>query len=274
MKEESELRKAMMAMVMDESSENIFRFSKALKTYVDECRWVHIPGMSDSRGFRTKSIVSRGEYYAAMFSDSSEIRSSVGESVILTDINKLLDSVFHSLNNGIVIDPYGAAIFMPKAFLLRCLLHGTYPSPDNDETPPRDWGTGIPHYTEADIMTQAQIQDFAVYAVMDNDPILKEDLNLVSCCVIPGAVPSLIYEKFGEFLFILIKGYSTMDEPVLSSDERNAMLALGEKYNAVCYWAPVGFLSVDHDRAKVCLALKGDGFLCKYEGLREIDTNL
>lgn len=39
------------------------------------------------------------------------------------------------------------------------------------------------------------------------------------------------------------------------------------------YWAPVGFLSTDPARFEACLALRGDGFFCKYEGLREITHN-
>lgn len=216
-------------------------------------------------------IESRGKHFAAMFSDPSEISNPDKVSIVLTDINKLIEPVFHNENiDGIVIDPYTTSLFLEKPFLLKCILHGSYSEQDNGGTPQRNWGTGIPKYSKDDLMTDGEIQNLAMHAVIDNDRALQQNYNLVSGCDYPGAMPSLIFENDRAFVFVYIKGYATMDAPMLTDSEKNALLQISDKFNATSYCTPVGFISTDPARLEACLALKGDGFYCKYQGLREV----
>jgi hypothetical protein len=267
----SELKIAVLNLLSSQSPDNMKLFAQVLRSYIDNNTWVHIPGNEDENGFRITVLERRGSHFAAMYSDPSEIRNAEKGSILLTDINKLIDPVFQNKDiDGIVIDPYTTSLCLEKPFLLKCILHGSYPEQNNGGTPQKDWGEGIPKYSDDDLMSEGEIQNFAMHAVIDNERALKQSYHLVSGCDYPGAIPSLIFEKDGSFLLVYIKGYVSIDEPVLTDSEKEALLEMSEKYNAKCYWAPVGFLSSDPARFEACLALKGDGFYCQFEGLREV----
>ena len=256
----------------DQSLDNQIEVARILRSYVAAGTWIHIPGEQDENGFRLKVIASRGKHFAGMYSDSFEMRGGK-QSIVVTDINKLLDPVFANPRiDGIVIDPDTYSLCLEKPYLLRCLLHWGYPNTNNGGAQQRDWGSGIPKYSQDDLMTQGEMQNFAMHTVIDFEKTLKQDCFLISGCDYPGAMPSLIFGKEdGTFIFIYIKGHIAMNEPVLSSDEERNLLAIGKKYNAKCYWAPVGFGSTDSERFSAGLALRGDGFYCKYEGLRPVE---
>lgn len=80
----------------------------------------------------------------------------------------------------------------------------------------------------------------------------------------------MIYEKDGRFAFVYVKGNVGLKEPELSYEETEKLTALGRKYNAACFWAPVSFLSTDAARSAEELALRGDGYYCSYRGLRSV----
>ena len=271
MNEVSELNIAVNRLAADQSAENRFEFSRVLKSYVDGGVWIYMPGQSSGEGFSIKVLEARGKRFAVMFSDQSETGGMDMNEVCLTDINRLLDQVFSDPGlDGIVIDPFTAKLCMEKHFLLRCILHGTYPAGKSGGAEPRNWGDGVPEYSEDDLMTPAEIQNFAIHSVIEHDDSLRKGYTFVSACDWPGAMPSMILEKEGAFSFIYIKGYAAAEEPGLTDAEKEALAKLGEKYNASCYWAPVGFFSAEPDRFAAGLALRGDGFFCRYEGLRKL----
>ncbi len=269
----SELNTAIANLKKDQNHKNQDKLGRVLRSYVTEGKWVHISGEQDDKGFAITVIKCQGKQFGAMYSDESEIRSR-NSSIVITDINKVLDAVFSNPNlEGIVIDPDTSSLCLVKPFLLMCLLHWGYPKTNNGGSPQKDWGVGIPEYSQDDLMTQGEIQNFAMHTVIDFEQKLKQDCFLISGCDYPGAMPSLIFGKRdGSFLFLYIKGDVAEEEPVLSFDEKRELLVIGEKYNAKCYWAPVGFRSSsDLMRFNACLALRGDGFYCKYEGLRPVN---
>ncbi|MBQ5956286.1 MAG: hypothetical protein IJL46_01810 [Clostridia bacterium] len=267
----SELRIAVQNLLSSQSPDNMRGFAKVLKSYIDDGTWIHMPCKKYEKGFRMRIVDSRGKHFAALYSDASEIRNKGKDDIVLTDINKLIEPVFQNTDiDGIVIDPDTTSLCLEKHFLLKCILHGSYPEVDNGSSPQKDWGAGIPKYTKDDLMTAGEIQNFAMHTVIDYDQALQQRYRLISGCDYPGAMPSLIFGNDKTYLFIYIKGYTTMEEPTLSDAERSELLSMCEKYNAKGYWAPVGFLSTDPARFEANLALKGDGFYCKYQGLREV----
>lgn len=267
----SELNEAIKNLISDQGPDNITAFAKVLKNYIDEGVWVNMPGKNDENGFRLRIFEDRGQKLAAMFSCDSETKSD-GEDIVKADINMMLHTIFHDPTvDGIAIDPYSTSMCLVKPFLLKLILHGSYPPPDDRATPPKNWGTGIPEYSQDDLLTEREIQNFAMHTVFDNEPELHQNMRFVSACDIPGVVPSLIFEQNNSYIFIYLKGFTTKEEPELTDEERSTLLSLAEKYGARCYWAPVGFLSSDPERFDACLALKGDGFYCKYEGLKEVE---
>ncbi|MBO7727725.1 MAG: hypothetical protein J6S50_04310, partial [Oscillospiraceae bacterium] len=229
MNEVSELNSTVRELACKQGPETIAAFSKALRSFVENGTWVSIPGRNDGSGFHFKVLETRGKRFAAMYSDPSEAPSDQGE-ICLAELNKLLYEVFHEPQiAGIVIDPFTSKLCMEKHFLLRNILHGAYPMQNNGGSEPRNWGDGIPDYTSEDLMTPGEIQNFAIHSVLENDTQLKQGYTFISACDYPGAIPNLILERDGSFVFVLIKGYTGEAEPMLSEEERDKLLILSER---------------------------------------------
>ncbi len=268
----SDLTLAIEKLESNTSVENQENFAKTLTRYVEGGTWIHMPIRRDERGYRLKIVESRGNHYAAMCSDCDKVKKDIGFETFSTDINKFIEPVFENESiDGIVINPYTNPLFLDKGFLLKCLLHAKYTTQKNVASPPRNWGEGIPQYTEKDLMSKGEIQNFALHTVLDNDADVQNKFQFISANDNPDAIPNLILCSKTGFAFVLVKGYTTMKEPDLSKDEKNMLLELGKKYNAECYFAPVGFGSADSARFEAELALRGDGFYCKYLGFQKVE---
>jgi len=268
----SELGRAIKKLSVDPSIENQKFFGRVLSSYVENGTWIHMPVRKDENGFRLKIIEHVGNHYVSMCSDESEIKKDSEFSIMMTDINKLLDSVFQShYIDGIAINPYTNVLYMEKEYLIKCILHTKYPEQELAVDIPKDWGEGIPVYNQSDIMTASEIQSFALETIVENDSSIKNACEIVSISNWPDAMPSLILKSEDGFAFVYVKGYVAYAEPVLSENEKEKLVALGKKYCAETYFASVGFLSSDPARFEAELALKGDGFYCKYSGLQRVD---
>lgn len=266
----SELSLAIERLKSDQSIESQQNFAKVLSSYVKNQIWVPIPTQKDEHGERLDIFEREGKCFTAMFSSESEVKGS--SRIVMTDMYKLLDPLFQNDDlTGIIINPHDtSSLCLEKWFLLKCILHADYPAPQNMGTPPRDWGQGIPTYKKSDLMTEHEIQNFALQTVLQYDKEIANKFDIISMTDYPNAMPSIILISDSGFAFVKVKGYTSQTEPALSEQEKNELLTLSKHYNAKTYLATVGFFSTDTDRYEAELALKGDGFYCKYEGLQEI----
>ncbi len=268
----SELSLAIDKLASSQSVESQRNFANILSSYVENKTWVHMLAHKDEDGYSLKIVERRGKHFAAMCSDETEVKKDPGFVTVLTDINKLIDPVFQNdFLEGVIINPYTSGLCVEKHFLLKCLLHAKYPEQKITGSPSRNWGEGIPAYKQSDLMTDSEIQNFALHTVLDNDEYIANNFERVSVCDYPSAMPSMIFKSKDGFAFVFIKGHSSLTEPTLTAEERKTLLSLGKKYNAKCYFATVGFLSTDPARFEAELALRGDGFYCKYEGLQIVE---
>jgi hypothetical protein len=232
-KSKSELTKAIEKLASNPSVNNQKNFAKVLTNYVEAGEWVPMPIREDKNGYRLKIIESRGKHYAAMCSDNTHVKKDTEFDIAVTDINKLIDPAFqNSQIDGIVINPYTTCLCLDKEFFLRCLLHTKYPEQNNSGCPPKNWGEGIPYYTKSDLMSDGEIQNFSLHAILDNDVDIHNKFSLVSVCDYPSALPSIILQSEKGFAFVYVKGYTSMAEPLLSEAEKEVLISLGQKYNA------------------------------------------
>ena len=253
-----------------QSQDDFDVFTSTFKAAVDNGAWVNMPCKKEGGRYALKIVEERGKHFAVMFSDQSEARFYDGYDMLITDINNLLDPVFSNDDiDGIILDPFTTSLCLEKKYLLRCLLHSDYPNQNNSGSEIRDWGRGIPEYTDDDIMTPGEIQNFAIQSFLNCEESMQ-NYDIISACDFPGAMPSLILEKNRKYTFVYIKGYVSLEVPELSDEEKEKLKAIGKKYSAECFWAPVGFLSSDSERFVECLALRGDGFYCNYRGLIKV----
>ena len=274
MEPKTDLNTAVRKLVAHQSPESRAEFSVALKALAESGTWVYMPGKKEEAGFSFAVLTARGKNFAAFYSDPSEVPPERMQETCVADLDRLISQVFREQGlAGVVIDPFTHRLCLEKHALLRCLLHGGYPALESGGTEPKNWGDGIPEYTQADLMTPAEIQNFAIHSVIEHDENLRKGYTFVSGCDYPGAMPSLILEKDGRFVFVYLKSYTASDEPVLTPEERGALLKLAEKYSGASAWAPVGFFSAEPDRFSAGLTLRGDGFFCRYEGLRSVDPS-
>ena len=188
------------------------------------------------------------------------------------DINYVVSSIFGSKHvGGLAIDPFQPiGLYLPKDMLLKILIHGMYEDQNNGGCEKREWGIGIPDYTEDDLMTKGELLNFAMQLIIDRE--LKENgYTVVSATDNTNAIANIVARKDEDYYLIAVTGYCDYEEPEIDLERRLKLQSLGDTFNASCYYAPVGFRScTDLLRFNQCLALKGDGFYSKYEGLKEV----
>lgn len=133
------------------------------------------------------------------------------------------------------------------------------------------WGEGIPVYGQNDLMNQHDIHIFAMEAVKKFE-IEKNDYELVNESNEQNCFPNYVCRKNDSNIFILVKEAILPDMPIMSMQEKKKILAFSQKYDAECYYAPVGIGSTDPERFHAELALKGDSYYINYEGLIRIES--
>ena len=255
-----------------QSAINVQEFSNSIYESINSKQWLPILGKnSGDKGFAMDYRFSDNKAYLSIFTDNKEIkRIPNGYTIIVTDVNKVIDSVFGNTQiKGIVINPDTDQMFLEKYFLLKVLLHSQYPMHNKNITKPINWGNGIPQYSETDKMTDEEFLNFAMNQIL-NYECKKNGYTFVSANDNIDVCPNIILEKDGCYHFVVVKGYCDNSEPEIDIEIKTALLTLGKKYNAKCYYAPVGFGSTDNDRFNAFLALKGDSYYLNYTGLKEV----
>lgn len=253
------------------SVENIRTFAESFLNYANNNKPVptYFQIKNDTRLY---TLLNRGIVYNAIAS-CRELESPHPEcTTIEMDINYVISSIFGSSNvGGLAIDPFQPiGLYLPKDMLLKILVHGMYEDQKNGGCENRDWGIGIPDYTEDDLMTEGELLNFAMQMVIDHD-LNKNGYTIVSATDNTNAIANIVAKKDGEYHFIAVTGYCDNEEPEIDLERKLRLQSLGDMFNANCYYAPVGFRSAsDLLRFNKCLALKGDAFYSKYTGIQEV----
>lgn len=132
------------------------------------------------------------------------------------------------------------------------------------------WGEGIPQYTRDDLLSGREMLDFAMDIVYQHELVPKE-YEIVDATNEPGKTPNFVCKKDDKLVFIVVKVDVYPDNPYLSVEGKKRILEHARKFNAECYFAPVGLMSTDPARAMASLALKNDGYYTNYSGMQIIE---
>lgn len=268
-----EVKRCIQALKQSNNEKNMFAFADALRHCVNDKEWVAMLACDEGeKGFRLDYRMRNGNAFVAWYTDPTEIKTKPDKSfsLLIADINKLLDPLFANKSlKGMIINPDTDGLCLTKGFILKLLLHAQYECQNNPGSAQRDWGEGIPRYTEADLMTREDFTNFALHIVIDYE-IQNSGYRIESINDNRMACPNLILSKDDEYAFVSVYGYCAEKEPRINEILRRRLLFLGRRYNAKCYYAPVGVRSNDPLRFEKCIALKGDGFYVNFEGLREL----
>ena len=139
----------------------------------------------------------------------------------------------------------------------------------NGQAPESVWADGVPaKVTDEDKLTVQQLQAMAVKY------IAEQVLAQRGFRIEPGfprmASPNIVCEKDGK-VYAIIAFPSVYPQFVGLSDEfRLKFVDLCKKNNSIPLFAPVGYRSVDEERAKASLVLKGDVFRVTFPGFLEM----
>lgn len=131
------------------------------------------------------------------------------------------------------------------------------------------WGSGIPNYTEADLMTETDKLNFAMNIVKQNE-LDVNGFTIIAATDQPGQVPNFVCEKDGKKWFIVVKCSIAPDMPTMGVEEKMHIIEHAKKFGAEAYFAPVGIGACDAIRFDASLALKNDAYYANYIGLEKV----
>ena len=138
----------------------------------------------------------------------------------------------------------------------------------------KDWGIGIPEFQKSDLMTEHEKLNFAREIVF-NYEINPNGYEVVTASEELIKIPNYVLKKDGFTIFVVVEAAIAPDMPKLTPDKKSLLLSQAKNFNVICYYAPVGFGSVDPERFEASLALRGDRFYANYCGLeRVVDQTL
>lgn len=240
------------------------------RKYVEDGKWLFSIGKMDEKGTRLYTVNERGKQYIPVYTDGKLVEKR-GGTVFQTDVNKYLQTLYATTDiSGLVLNPGSQNLYLEKDYIPAILIHDKFPKENNEGSPRKDWGRGIPEYKNSDLMTKGQLLNFAMRIVHDYD-LQDSEFVPISYCDNSNAQVNFIIKKGNDLLFVYVHPYALPNEPVFEDDTKRTLLDLCKKFNAKCLFAPVGFCSCDEERASAGLFLKGDGFDANYTGMELVD---
>lgn len=138
----------------------------------------------------------------------------------------------------------------------------------------RNWGSGIPEYSKSDLMTSEELYDFALDIVVQFEIKAHDCYKLLDCNPSKDSFPSIVAEAKGKLIFILVEADVAPKMPKLTSERKEAFIKHCKKFNALAFYAPVGFGACDSERFDKSLALKGDAYYANYISLEPLDGGI
>ena len=239
-------------------------FADFFRNMVDDNTQVYTTAKAINGGYAIDTAEHAGSVYVTMYSDSSKVEKPEGSSTCTIGICNLIDSCYANPHiMGIVINPNEDPVYMQRKDLQ--ILSGK----EDPRLADRDWGTGIPEYTDSDLMVAEEALDFAMEIVAEYG-LEPQGYELIESNNGLTAFPNFVVRKDGKMYFVSVDVKLAPDIPTLKKEIIPKLIEAAEPYDAGILYAPVSFASADEERAKAGLALVGDEFIGKFLGFMEI----
>lgn len=135
----------------------------------------------------------------------------------------------------------------------------------NQNIPESVWADGVPeHIEEKDIIKQEELHSMAIDYVMKK-VVLPKGFKIEQG--FPRRdFPNIVMKRDG-VLYMVVVFPSVFPNYVTMNDEFRLKIVEGaKKFDAIPLYAPVGYKSIDPERAKASLTLKGDVFQTTFPG--------
>lgn len=258
------LIKAKEDMLDSRSPETSKAFAQTFAQFVNRGEWAYIPVEHNKNGYLMKILVYQENHYVVVFLDPKQSRSQSTTNIIWADINKVIDAIYSNPHiDGLVFDPYIAPVYISRKQIDRL----------TDRKDPRqrkrDWGKGIPMYTQDDLMVQEELLDFGIQIVAQYG-LQKDGYHILESHNGLGFTPNIVAEKEGNTYFVVVDSKIAPRSPTLDENKKVQLTEYAHKLHGKCLYASVQIFSVDDERCAASLALCGDGFYATFKGLEEI----
>ena len=134
-----------------------------------------------------------------------------------------------------------------------------------------DWGSGIPNYSQNDLMSKREILDFAILTILDCE-VTRGKYSFVSYNNSLTVYPNIILEKDGQRYAVWVKSSVAPKMEKITEYEKNQMRNFVSKFNDfIPLFAAVGIGAADHERFNKSLALLGDEYYVNYVGFENVE---
>ena len=235
-------------------------FGEALAVAVEKGEWIAAPVIPDARGNRLVIQTNKGLPYVVLFTDEEHYQFEKGMSLMMSDINKIIDSIYASPH------PFTSPVYITRAQLNDCTCR------KDPRLERRNWGRGIPNYKSEDIMTAVEVQKFAMQ-VSESFGLRHEGYQILESTLNSQDPFSFAVRKDGQLYFILVESSVAPQKPRLSQIKKDRLLAFAKKHQAKAIYIPVGIGACDSERFSAGLALIGDAYYADYHGMYEVSED-
>lgn len=258
------LTEAISNMRSNPTEDNSKAFADTFRALVDDNAQVYTTAKASGTGYAIDTAEHTGNIYVLMYSDSGKLEKKEGSKSCTIGLSDLINSAYANPHiAGIVINPNEDPVYIQRKDLQ--IMSGK----DDPRLKSRDWGKGIPEYTDADLMVAEEAIDFAIeiVAVYGVEP---EGYKIVEVNNGLTAFPNLVLEKEGQLYFVTVDVAVAPNMPKFNRDAKDKIIEIAKEHNAKVLYAPVSFGSADEERMAKGLALNGDEFIGTFLGFIEI----
>lgn len=135
------------------------------------------------------------------------------------------------------------------------------------------WADGVPANIKDEF--KMEIKDLLSMGVnfLSENIFNKEGFKVQRASTDPTQLPNIIVTKGDKVFGVTIVPFLFPKYGYLSDKARIGVTKMLHEKNAISLFCPLGFKSIDNDRAKAELALKGDLFNIMYRGFVELTTD-
>lgn len=248
------------------SPENSKAFTDAIKEMTEDNTQVYTAVKQQGNGYAIDTAEHAGNVYVCMFSDSGMAKTKDGSKYATIGLKDLIKSSYANPHiMGIVINPYDTnPVFLQRKDL--AIASGM----EDPRMAKRDWGKGIPEYTESDRMVAEEGIDFAMEIVAEYG-LQPEGYELVESNNGLTAFPNFVVTKDKKLYFVAVDAALAPNVPKLDPEVKEKLIQIGKEHGATVLYAPVSFSSADVERAAASLALVGDEYIGQFMGFIELN---
>lgn len=237
------------------------KFFKELRKVIDNKESVYLPCKKDKTGENISIYNDYGLKYIELYSGKPDNKDS--SEVISTDINKIIDILYENKNlNGIVFDADNDKLEISRGEL------SDFSNRKDPRLEPRYWEPGIPKYKDDDLMTEDEIFSMGINTIVRY--LIDEEYKILDIINNYRVISNILAVKDNKRYVIDVDVAISPKVPKQDKEDKDKLLKFCKENESSPLYASMSFGAADKERYEKGLALIGDEFYCKFDGIEEI----